>query len=162
MDQEQRERILAAARAAVATREPVSDAARLKQLEAICEREHRENAPIVHKTFFNEPEPQPEPQQTYEQQPWWQWVDDRINFLVEQRVQDERRFILEVVGNALGELTAENAFKVDKSGLSADDARQLRLDLADARSEFTENLRMLREALAVSRNEPRPATRTVN
>jgi hypothetical protein len=98
-------------------------------------------------------EPQePEPQPSVQQAPrWWDLIDERI----EQRVAEERRFILEQVGEFLHEHFVKRG--EETSSLKADDIRALRIDIAALKSSFAD----WRAANAAAKDEPHPA-RSVN
>jgi hypothetical protein len=158
MDEETKQtkqQIMDAVRAACASRETISDSQRLKELERVVEREHR--ARIVHKTTENarveprrhDPEPEPQPEQV--NLPWWEWVTQRCEYLIEQRLKMEREVLMETVGEFVSEYVSDLVSK--SPGLKADDIRALRIDIADLKAGISD----FREAAAASRDAPRPA-----
>jgi hypothetical protein len=157
---EEREAILRQAREHVANREPLSDAARFRKLERILDEQQRERAPIIRKVHDDSREPEPVPEQTNPD--WWTLIDQRIEQRINERLAEEREFLLEVMGQSLGEFVADMAEQQEKSSkLKAEDVRALRIDLADTRAAFQENIREMREAVATKKGEPRPE-RSVN
>jgi hypothetical protein len=151
---EERERIIeTSARIAAkhaAEPRPNIGAARLRKLERIIEDEQRERE-IVRK--IHEPEPEPVAQPQPETNPSW---IDLINQHIEQRLSEERHLILEQVGEFLHEHFVKRG--EEKPKLTAEDVRQLRIDLATTRSEFRE----MRETIqSTAKGEPRPE-RSVN
>jgi hypothetical protein len=150
---EERERIIEmsqriAAKHAAEPR-PAIDAARLRKIERIIEKEQRERE-IVRK--IHEPDPEPVAQPEPEPNPsWWDLIDQRI----EQRVAEERRLILEQVGEFLHENFVKRG---EEPRLTEEGARQLRIDLVNTRSEFRE----LREAIQASAKGERRPERSVN
>jgi hypothetical protein len=86
------------------------------------------------RAWLDQPVIEPAPAQS---KSWWEWVDERVEYLLTQRLEQEREFILEVVGTALGEYTAELT-KQDGKQLRVDEVRALILELSNTRDEMRE------------------------
>jgi hypothetical protein len=103
--------------------------------------------------ILSEPERRPEPEQkrtldTAPREPDWSAWNDWCDSRIEAKLAGQRRFLLEVVGEALGEYVASER-KIMKREL-ADELRQLRIELAETQA----TVRELRSVLASDRRTP--------
>jgi hypothetical protein len=95
---------------------------------------------------------------------WWTLIDARIDArvsqIVDERLQVERDYLIEVVGTALGEATnqlAEQQEKQAKSELKADEVRTLIIELADSKREIRELRSLLSTGGKVTESAARAA-----